>query len=45
MLRKNMADVAIPPQIEPDGSRNRFNRGLALFAQLAEVAEEALEKV
>ena len=45
MIRKNEVDVAIPPYIEPDGSKNRYNRGLALFIQLADIAEETLEKV
>jgi Fungal specific transcription factor domain len=45
MVRKSVADVAIPSYIEPDGSANRFNRGLVLFTQLADIAEETLEKV
>ena len=45
IVRQNMVSVVVPPYIEPDGSKNCYNRGLALFIQLADIAGEALDKV
>jgi hypothetical protein len=45
IVRNDMVDVAVPPYIEPDGTKNRFNRALAIVIQLANIAGETMEKV
>ena len=45
MVIKDIVNVAIPPYIEPDGSKNHHNRSLALLVQLTDIVQEMLEKV